>query len=102
MNYSGSDQATYDALHGSPIPMMPYGLNSDGSKDMEGAWVQITFSDGQQFTVPCVDLGPNINEYPDNAIDATVGLAKMRDPNATANAFEDIVDYRILKGAKYL
>lgn len=102
MSYCGSDEATYEALCGSPIPLIPFGLYSNGEENREGAWVHITFSNGKTFLVPCIDFGPNINKYPDNAIDVTVALAKHQDPNATSNCFEDVVSYTIVNGAKFL
>ncbi len=102
MNYVGTSLATRKALSGSPIPMMPFGLHADGSENRDGAWVEVMFGNGERATVPCIDLGPNIDRYPKTAIDCTIALARLANPQATANNFEAVVSYRIIDGAKFL
>lgn len=102
MHYEGKHKPTREALYGSPIPALPFGLHANGTPDHDGAWVEIKFGNGKKFLVPCIDRGPDIRRFPKNAIDATLALAKQADPRATANNFEAIVDYRIVNGARFL
>jgi len=103
MRYAGPDHATRAALGGSPLPMMHLGLHPDGTENPDGAHVELFKLDGTSLGVfPCIDLGPNIARFPDNAIDLTLALARVLDPNATANNFEARVTYRLIHGAKHL
>ncbi len=102
MDYSGPSAATRNALSGSAIPMMPFGLTADGRQNLDGAWVQVFFANGKDATGPCIDLGPNIDRFPKNAIDLTIAMARLADPHATANNFEAVVTYRIINGARFL
>jgi peptidoglycan hydrolase-like protein with peptidoglycan-binding domain len=102
MNYNGPNSATKKALSGSPIPWMPFGLHSDGSENHDGAWVEIFFGNGAHEVVPTIDLGPNIDRFPNNGIDCTIALARVANPRATANNFEAIVSYRIIDGVRFI
>jgi len=89
-SYCGSDQGTYEALCGSPIPAsLPFNTPVE------------VLSEGTRIVVPFIDLGPNL-EVTDNALDLTVASAKEFDPNATATNFEMMCSYRIIGGANYL
>lgn len=102
MRYDGPSRATRKALGHSPIPMMPFGLKPSGVVNQNGVWVELTHAGNYIGHFPVIDLGPDISRFPKNGIDATLALAKMMDPDATANSFEAVVSYRIVGGAKYL
>ena len=103
-----------DALSGSPIPRMPFGLHPDGRRNPLGAWVAVEFIDTAQdsaaapptqglrapLIVPVIDLGPG--KRTGHVIDLTVAAARLRASDATADNFEAPVRYRIIGGAKYI
>lgn len=102
LRYTGHNGPTREALGESPIPTMPFGVYPNGNDREEGAHVEL-FHNGQSCGIhPCIDLGPNLKRFPKNAIDLTIALARVIDPNATANNFESVVDYRIIGAAKYI
>lgn len=72
----------------SPIPLLPW-----------GTVVKVTWSGGE-FYAPVIDNGPAKSSG--NAIDLTPRCARLIKPNATANNFEAMVSYRVLKGATFL
>src|SRR5947208_898142 len=73
-------------LRGSPIPHMPFGVDSHGKDRPDGAHVDIEFlPDGQTLVnIPVIDLGPGRQATKPgakpHAIDLTVAAAKKRDP----------------------
>lgn len=75
----------------SPLPRMPF---------QTGVIVEDCLTGRPSPIVPVIDLGPSI--FTGNAIDLTVGLAKLFDSNATANNFKRLCNYRVIGGAKYL
>ena len=91
-----------EALRGSPIPRMPFGLHADGTRNPEGAWVAVVFDgvDNAPAVLPVIDLGPG--KRTGHVIDLTVAAARLRDAGATADNFEARVTYRIIGGARYL
>ncbi len=90
-----------EALRGSPIPRMPFGLRADGTRSPRGAWVAVSFdgADGPPAVLPVIDLGPG--KRTGHVLDLTVAAARLRDAGATANNFLARVTYRILGGARY-
>jgi len=76
------------ATSGSPLPLLPW-----------GTVVQVTVGD-VEFYCPVIDNGPS--KETKNALDLCVRCAKLIDPKATANDFEAIGSYRVLKGATFL
>jgi hypothetical protein len=93
--------AEHKALDGTPLPHMPFGINSDGSDNPDGAHVKVTHrASGRNITVPVVDLGPA--KQTGHALDLTVAAARVFKQNATANNFGMTLDYRIINGAKFV
>lgn len=76
------------ATSNSPFPLLPW-----------GTVVYVTSGDAE-FYCPLIDNGPAKSSG--NAIDLCVRCAKFIDPKATANNFEAIVSFRVLKGATFL
>lgn len=90
-------------LRNSPIPLMPYGVFTTGEDNPSGAHCEITYKNGDKHTMPVIDLGPDIGRFPENALDLTVGAARLENKHATANNFSTIVrQVKIIGGAKYL
>lgn len=99
--YTGSKPRLIEALGGSPIPLMPYGIHSDGSPNPNGAHVLVSDpNSGRSIEVPVIDRGPAKNVADPRPLDLTVAAARFFDPSATANVFSKILDFRILNGAK--
>ena len=98
--------AIHDRVHGyvlknSPIPNMPFGLDSRGRDNPRGAHIDVTFRNGLTiFNLPVIDLGPA--NWTKHGLDLTVGAARKLIANATANNFEQRVSYRIRGAAKFL
>jgi len=99
MDYRGQSRSTKNALWGSPIPLMPFGLKSSGADNPAGCWVTVSRG-GKSFRWPCIDLGPA--HRTGNAIDLTIAAARKFAPQASATNFSAIVDVRIHGGAKFL
>jgi hypothetical protein len=60
----------------------------------------VTFDNGLVTApLPVIDIGPSL--YTDHILDLTQAAARLRDPQATTNNFEEVVSYRILGMAKY-
>lgn len=95
----------HDKKHGfvlknSPIPNMPFGLDSKGRDNPSGAHVDLIFSNGLKIdNLPVIDLGPA--NWTEHGIDLTIAAARKKVANATANNFEDVVSYRVRGAAKY-
>ena len=102
MRYDGSNSKVKIALGGSPIPKMPFGLlPPDGRKNPNGAHVEVTDPvKGTKIEVPVIDLGPA--KRTGNALDLTVAAARVFRPDATARNFSMRLDFRILKGARFV
>lgn len=97
MDYRGSHRPTRQALMGSPIPMMPFGLDNDCNPRKDGAWVEVTFlKTGAKITIPVIDLGPA--KTTGNALDLSVAAFKQFAPIVTGKI---ICDYRIIGAARY-
>lgn len=99
MDYRGQSRSTKNALWGSPIPLMPFGLERSGADNPNGCWVTVSRG-GKSFRWPCIDLGPAHGTG--NAIDLTIAAARKFAPQASATNFSAIVDVRIHGAAKYL
>lgn len=98
--YTGDVQSSIDALGGSPIPKMPYGIFSNGEINPNGAHVVVSDpATNRTIQVPVIDRGPAKNSADPRPLDLTVAAARYFDPAATANSFSKILDYRILNGA---
>jgi hypothetical protein len=77
-----------NATSGSPFPLLPW-----------GTVVYVECGD-VSFYCPVIDNGPA--KSTGNGIDLCVRCAKLIDPKATANNFEAVVSYRVIKGATFL
>lgn len=102
MAYAGSQRALREALGGSPIPRMPFGLKANGEKNPGGTFVIVTdrATGAISEPLPVIDIGPA--RWTKDALDMTVAAAKKINPRATANNFSARVDVRILGAAKYV
>lgn len=76
------------ALDGSPIPKVPW-----------RTIVRVTHG-AVSHDIPVIELGPG--KRTGNALDLTIGAAKLFDPHASATNFSMICTYRIIGGAIYL
>ncbi len=87
------------ALGGTPLPHLPFGLDSNGNDRAAGAHVEVwdPQNPGTRFTYPVIDLGPA--KRTKHALDLTVAAARDFLPRATANDFSMVLDYRIINGA---
>jgi len=97
MDYQGKSLATRKAVGGSPIPMLPFGLNPNGMPKPGGTNVIVTRGE-VSLTVPLIDIGPArwTNDGIDLTIAAFVALGGHRKQGVIP------VSYRILGGAKFL
>ncbi|MEY2507483.1 MAG: hypothetical protein QOH01_1812 [Verrucomicrobiota bacterium] len=88
----------HDALDGTPLPHMDFGLTSKGADRPSGAHVEVTdLKSGVQIVVPVIDLGPA--KGTGHALDLTEAAARRFNSNATSNNFSMVLQYRIINGA---
>jgi hypothetical protein len=88
----------HEALDGTPLPHMDFGLTSKGADRPNGAHVEVTdLKSGVQIVVPVIDLGPA--KGTGHALDLTEAAARRFKSNATANNFSMVLQYRIINGA---
>jgi hypothetical protein len=88
----------HEALDGTPLPHMDFGLTSKGADRPNGAHVEVTdLKSGVQIVVPVIDLGPA--KGTGHALDLTEAAARRFQSNATANNFSMVLQYRIINGA---
>jgi len=81
--------AQFPATHGSGIPKMPY-------------WIMVKAlnrTTGKSIYAPLIDLGPNIQDHPENGLDLTKPAFKALGVDPSVGV--QYVDYCILNGAKY-
>lgn len=103
MRFSGTDPKTLAALGGSPIPKMPFGVNSSGTDipSPNGTHVEVTDpSTGKKLIVPVVDVGPA--KKTGHPLDLTIAAAKVFNPSASATNFSMRLDFRIIGGKKFV
>jgi hypothetical protein len=89
MAYHGANRSLLDALGGSPIPKIKW-------------FERIEFHSENGVAVACqlIDIGPA--KRTGNAIDLTLGAARLIDRRATARSFESKGNVRMVGCAKYL
>lgn len=97
MNYQGRSVATRKAVGGSPIPMLPWGLNSRGQTRPGGTQVIVTRGE-KSVTVPLIDIEPA--KWTGKAIDLT--LPAFCALGGTLRQGVIAVNFRILGGAKFI
>ncbi len=78
----------HNSLDGSGIPRVPW-----------RTVVQVTIGD-ETKDVPVIDLGPG--KRTGNALDLTIGAARLFDPRATATDFAVVGSYRIVGAEQYI
>lgn len=97
MNYTGPDIATRKAVSGSPLPMLPWGLKSNGTEKPGGTQVIVTCQ-SRSRTLPLIDIGPA--RWTRNGIDLTQAAFVRFGGSLRAGVIP--VSYRIIGGAKFL
>ena len=97
MNYQGSNQATRRAVGGSPIPMLPFGLFSNGKPNPNGTLVSVSYGNKIQV-LPLIDIGPAL--YTKHAIDLTITAFTNFGVKQSIGTIP--VSFRILGAAKYI
>jgi len=97
MDYQGPDAATRKAVGGSPIPMLPWGLDKHGNPRPGGTQVIVTRGE-TSLTMPLIDIGPA--KWTRKGIDLTI--AAFRALGGTKKHGVLPVSYRVLGGAKHL
>jgi len=91
-------KADKEALDGTPLPHMPFGITNKGVDNPAGAHVEVTDpKTGRSIIVPVIDLGPAKNTG--HALDLTEAAARFFKSTATANNFSMVLNYRLIKGA---
>ena len=97
MNYQGQSQRTRQAVGGSPLPMLPYGLLSNG-KPRNGGTNVIVSANGKTLTVPLIDLGPA--RWTQHGLDLTLATFLALGGHRKQGVMQ--ASYRIPGGAKFL
>lgn len=93
------------ALHGSPIPYMPFGIKANGGPNPKGAFVR-AYCPRTELTivVPVIDLGPGKGATRDpkrpHALDLTIAAWKALGLEVGGNP--EPIQYRILGAAHYV
>lgn len=97
MNYGGPHAPTRKAVGGSPIPMLPWGLDRKGNLRANGTQVIVTRGENS-ITVPLIDIGPA--RWAKDGIDLTIAAFKALGGTKKQGVIP--VSYRVLGGAKFL
>lgn len=101
MRYSGQNEKVRAALGGSPIPRMPFGLLRSGAPNPNGIKVRVTDPvSNVTIEVPVIDVGPA--KRTGHPLDLTVAAARKFQPSASARNFSMKLNFRILKGARFV
>lgn len=85
--FPGLSRAEHSALDGSPIPRVPWNT------------IVEVHVNGTTLTLPVIDLGPG--KRTGNALDLTIGAARLVKHFASATNFEANGSYRVIGAAKY-